>query len=657
VSSFDTFFLYTLYLNQVMFLPKRVRKLIVIGLLPLVFLLGFPATSLALETPNKPAAPEKEGGPQQYYLVPIPKAGEEQDPSITPIPIPEDDPRIQQAFLHGQLWDFFTDIFGGLVGIVSGVLECVSEPFGCAAGGLFGLYKFGMTVVQSFLLEQIGGRKAVEAVAVVGTGDKVAINEFLQEALTEENPAEFGLLGFASSATPGLLALPLPIKSDQYLASINPFKPAEAQLGGGFNTLSNSNVVLEIWRKVRNVSYVLAVAVLVVIGFMIMLRIPIGPRNVVTVQNALPRIAIALLLITFSFTISGVMIDLARIVKDVLIGLVDVPILAPAAMAVIFTIIPVIFGVLFFSGGGAAPLVVGILIVVLLLALILAICTIIIFFIIAYKLITRYVIFLLLTMFAPLFFLFGALPKGEGAVIYWFKRAAAALIAIPATALVVELSFAIGFSGVGTLSVPDLDLMGGIVGVAFAWVFLAPLVGLGMFFYATKVPDMVDEIFGVGRGGGGGRGFGPGAVLGYGTGALSTLGTANRAAPMLAGWAQGGVGAGGIRGRIAGGLYSLARPFATVRGVPMPTTKELLAKRGADIGSSVERTAQAGAKQRVVKGAADSAAAGTSAGTGPAKPFSEGSTRLTAERGGGREGGSGDTKTEAERGEDEGKKT
>jgi hypothetical protein len=83
-------------------------------------------------------------------------------------------------------------------------------------------------------------------------------------------------------------------------------KKVEAQ-GIGFSGLS---VLLPIWKAFRNIAYGLLAIILVVIGFMVMFRKKIDPKTVVTVQNAIPRVIVALLLVTFSYAIVGFMIDL-----------------------------------------------------------------------------------------------------------------------------------------------------------------------------------------------------------------------------------------------------------------------------------------------------------------------------------------------------------
>lgn len=86
------------------------------------------------------------------------------------------------------------------------------------------------------------------------------------------------------------------------------FLPKKALAQGiGFSGLAP---LLPIWKAFRNISYVLLAAIMVVVGFMVMLRKKIDPKTVVTIQNALPRIVVTLIVITFSYAIVGIMIDL-----------------------------------------------------------------------------------------------------------------------------------------------------------------------------------------------------------------------------------------------------------------------------------------------------------------------------------------------------------
>lgn len=80
-----------------------------------------------------------------------------------------------------------------------------------------------------------------------------------------------------------------------------------AATGIGFAAISP---LANLWKVFRDISYSILVLVMVIIGFMIMFRMKLNPQTVISMENALPRIVIALLLITFSFPIAGFLIDL-----------------------------------------------------------------------------------------------------------------------------------------------------------------------------------------------------------------------------------------------------------------------------------------------------------------------------------------------------------
>ncbi len=78
---------------------------------------------------------------------------------------------------------------------------------------------------------------------------------------------------------------------------------------------------VKIWNIFRDVTYLLLVIILIAIGFMIMFRTKINPQTVISVENSLPRIIIALILITFSFAIAGFMIDLMYLLISIIISI------------------------------------------------------------------------------------------------------------------------------------------------------------------------------------------------------------------------------------------------------------------------------------------------------------------------------------------------
>ncbi|HPD44627.1 MAG TPA: hypothetical protein PK131_00375 [Candidatus Woesebacteria bacterium] len=106
-----------------------------------------------------------------------------------------------------------------------------------------------------------------------------------------------------------------PASGIEYLAQVkNEFlgKPAYAQSGLGWSGLQP---LLPIWRVFRNVIYIVASLFLIILGIMIMLRIRINPQTVITIQNTIPKVIITLILVTFSYAIAGLLIDLMYFVQ------------------------------------------------------------------------------------------------------------------------------------------------------------------------------------------------------------------------------------------------------------------------------------------------------------------------------------------------------
>lgn len=95
-------------------------------------------------------------------------------------------------------------------------------------------------------------------------------------------------------------------------------QPAYAQgLGGlGFSAL---NPILEAWKTFRNVAFLFFVILILVIGFMIMFRQKVG-QAAVTAQQAIPRIIIALITVTFSYAIAGLLIDAMYVLMALMVG-------------------------------------------------------------------------------------------------------------------------------------------------------------------------------------------------------------------------------------------------------------------------------------------------------------------------------------------------
>lgn len=130
-----------------------------------------------------------------------------------------------------------------------------------------------------------------------------------------------GAVGVFGSLIAGMTAQP-PVHTANYIAdlgqSLGLATPAYAQQGTGFKALEP---VLPIWKAFRNIAYFGFVVIFVVIGFMIMFRAKINPQTVISIQAALPQIIITLLLITFSYAIAALMIDLIYLLIYFVVGI------------------------------------------------------------------------------------------------------------------------------------------------------------------------------------------------------------------------------------------------------------------------------------------------------------------------------------------------
>ncbi|MDD3679248.1 MAG: hypothetical protein PHX72_00075 [Candidatus Shapirobacteria bacterium] len=108
-----------------------------------------------------------------------------------------------------------------------------------------------------------------------------------------------------------------PASSIEYFAdlgrSLDIIKPTYAQ-GIGFNGL---RPILSLWKNFRNIAYFFFILVFIILGFAIMFRLKINPQMVVTIQAAIPKVITALILVTFSYAIAGLLIDLMYLVTAI----------------------------------------------------------------------------------------------------------------------------------------------------------------------------------------------------------------------------------------------------------------------------------------------------------------------------------------------------
>src|SRR6185369_5532352 len=120
-----------------------------------------------------------------------------------------------------------------------------------------------------------------------------------------------GAIGTTLNMTSLALTNP-PVSSREYIADLmqtvgHPFAQTAYAQGLGFSSLSP---ILGLWKIFRNIAYFFFIVIFVFIGFMIMIRSKIGSQAAVTVQQALPKLVVSLILVTFSYAIAGLLLDL-----------------------------------------------------------------------------------------------------------------------------------------------------------------------------------------------------------------------------------------------------------------------------------------------------------------------------------------------------------
>lgn len=342
-----------------------------------------------------------------------------------------------------------------------------------------------------------------------------------------------GALNTVSVMIAGLYINP-PASGVAYFADVlNNFgisTPAYAQAGTGFTKLSP---LLPIWKAFRNFAYVIFVIIFVVIGIAIMFRFKLNPQTVITIQSALPKIVIALLLVTFSYAIAGLMVDFLYVLISLVILIFGTAganttelqnqfltggfgavwgnlwgIVGGSNAAIISGLTAIVTYLLLYLVVVPAAIPVAIGFGAGLLLLIFLILILYIMFRLFIELLMAYISIIISVVLGPLQIALGVIPgfPGFGA---WFKNLLANILIFPAVAFVIILAQRLTSGGiVQDLWHPPLLAGGGLVSSA-----LPILVGLGMLLIVYQVPKAIKDAFGIK-----GLGFVPGEALGVVTG-------------------------------------------------------------------------------------------------------------------------------------------
>ena len=335
----------------------------------------------------------------------------------------------------------------------------------------------------------------------------------------ESSPGSYipgGAIGGITNLIAAMYANP-PASSVEYFADLGRnlgiAKPVYAQ-GTGFEGLKP---ILPLWKAFRNVAYLFFAIIFVIIGFAIMFRVKLNPQTVISIQNAIPRVVIALILVTFSYAIAGLLIDLIYILIALGIALANSFNLIPTSdikrlhdllgTGGFVDLIKVVYGstTLQFWGtlaaigalvGAAVGLIVdpskiaGLAIGAAsgagLFTLIMAVILIFVLFRLLIELIKAYISIILAVIFGPLQIMIGVLPGTQMGFGSWLRNLFANIAVFPAVAIFIIIARTLILHiETNRLWIPPM--IGGI------GTTVAGIIGFGMLLLLPKVPQMVKE--------------------------------------------------------------------------------------------------------------------------------------------------------------------
>lgn len=270
---------------------------------------------------------------------------------------------------------------------------------------------------------------------------------------------------------------------------------AQAQTTGfGFQALTP---ILPLWKFSRNTTYALFVIVIIAMAFMIMFKVKLNPQTSITIQSAIPKIVIALILVTFSYAIAGLLIDLMYVIFG-LVSLVVSPLfldifkptdiyswlIGAGGGGGVFTLVSVIFGIMALAIGlpilliglaigGVGGIVGGGIMIVLFAVVFIAAIKVM------WALLKAYALTLIMTIIAPFYIVLGVVIPAFG-IGAWIRTYLANLSVFLVTSIL--SLFSIIFLGSGlVIMIPDLitDVLSKIAGLPFNFTFLSPPTSAG----------------------------------------------------------------------------------------------------------------------------------------------------------------------------------
>lgn len=338
-------------------------------------------------------------------------------------------------------------------------------------------------------------------------------------SMIENNP-----LAFVSNTAYQLAFNPPAMDTAGYLSyklNDNILAPPKVLAASGSDILKGDPPIFyELWKNSRNVSYAFLSLFIVAIGFMVMIRYQTDPRTTVAALDLIPKLVMTLILITFSWVISGLLVDLAVVGVRLTVSIFGDPGYSGMMGALkVFVDVILTHDVGDWYTRTLAPWEVGaaviqsvisiVVIFPLILALIALIIMLVAFFMIIVELAKRWLMLIVLSIFAPFVFLWGALPGQEDTTTNWFKNMLVNALVFPAVTAVLALAgiFAMSSSAVKT---PDIFPVIGTIGIPY----ISLIMFVSLLFMATKVHAVIEDLLEIKAGGAARAGLQAGKVMG-----------------------------------------------------------------------------------------------------------------------------------------------
>lgn len=273
-----------------------------------------------------------------------------------------------------------------------------------------------------------------------------------------------------------------------------PFFGKALAAAGGNTNLPIIQAGVEIWKIVRNIAIGFIAVILMYTGLLIVMRKKVNPQLVVTVQYAIPKIIVGLVLILFSYPIGAAITALSwgmyrgawQIVSNAVFpGAVGSDVAAAAMSALAIAVLKMGF----FAGVG--------LMIVILVALLSALMLLILLI----KAVLIYIKMVFSTIIAPIEFAIGTVPGSEGRIGDWFKRMAKYGLTIFAMGVIIPVTLVMALKVLeyyGNTCIPGQACAIETAGLGTIMMVITPLVIIAVgYSMAFGMEKMVDKwIFG-----------------------------------------------------------------------------------------------------------------------------------------------------------------